>query len=34
MAWRLINWAASLALALVVFVALAGAYLFYRAMPA
>jgi penicillin amidase len=34
MAWRLINWAATLALALVVFVTLAGAYLFYRAMPA
>ena len=34
MAWRLINWAASLALALVVFVTLAGTYLFYRAMPA
>ena len=31
---RLINWAASLALALVVFATLGGAYLFYRAMPA
>ncbi len=31
---RLIKWAASLALALVVFATLAGAYLFYRAMPA
>jgi penicillin G amidase len=34
MAWRLINWAASLALGLVVLAALAGAYPFYRAMPA
>jgi penicillin G amidase len=34
MAWRLINWGASLVLALVVLAALAGAYLFYRAMPA
>ena len=34
MAWRLINWAASFALALVVLATLAGAYLFYRAMPA
>ncbi len=34
MAWRLINWAASVALALVVLATLAGAYLFYRAMPA
>jgi penicillin G amidase len=34
MAWRLIKWAASLALALVVFAMLAGAALFYRAMPA
>jgi len=34
MAWRLINWAASLALAVVVFATLAGGYLFYRAMPA
>jgi penicillin amidase len=34
MAWRLINWAASLALAAVVFATLAGGYLFYRAMPA
>jgi penicillin G amidase len=34
MAWRLIKWTASLVLALVVFAALAGFYLFYRAMPA
>ena len=34
MAWRLINWAASFVLALVVLATLAGAYLFYRAMPA
>ena len=34
MAWRLINWAASVALALFVLATLAGAYLFYRAMPA
>jgi penicillin G amidase len=34
MAWRLINWTASLVLALVVFATLAGGYLFYRAMPA
>jgi penicillin G amidase len=34
MAWRLIKWAGSLALALVVFATLAGAALFYRAMPA
>jgi penicillin G amidase len=34
MAWRLINWVASLVFALVVFAMLAGAYLFYRAMPA
>jgi penicillin G amidase len=34
MAWRLVKWAASLALALVVVATLAGAYLFYRAMPA
>ena len=34
MAWRLIKWAASLVIALVVFATLAGAYLFYRAMPA
>ena len=31
---RLIKWAASLALSLVVLATLAGAYLFYRAMPA
>ena len=31
---RLIKWAASLALALVVLATVAGAYLFYRAMPA
>ena len=34
MAWRLIKWGASLVLALAAFAALAGAYLFYRAMPA
>jgi penicillin G amidase len=34
MAWRLINWAASLILALAVCATLAGAYLLYRAMPA
>ncbi len=34
MAWRLVKWAASLAIALVVLAALAGFYLFYRAMPA
>jgi penicillin amidase len=34
MPWRLIKWAASLALALVIVATLAGAYLFYRAMPA
>ena len=34
MAWRLINWAASVAFALVVLATLASAYLFYRAMPA
>ena len=34
MGWRLINRAASLVLALVVCATLAGAYLFYRAMPA
>ena len=34
MAWRLINWAAGLVLALVVCATLAGAYLFDRAMPA
>lgn len=34
MAWRLVNWAASLAIALIVLVTLAGGYLFYRAMPA
>jgi penicillin G amidase len=34
MAWRLINWAAGLVLALVVLATLAVAYLFYRAMPA
>ena len=31
---RLIKWAASLAFSLVVLATLAGAYLFYRAMPA
>src|SRR5574340_429935 len=34
MAWRLINWAASLVLALVIVAMFAVAYLFYRAMPA
>ena len=34
MAWRWVNRAAGLLLALVVFALLAGAYLFYRAMPA
>ena len=34
MAWRLINWAASLVIALVIIATLAGGYLFYRAMPA
>src|SRR5277367_368928 len=34
MGWRLIKWAASLAFSLVVLATLAGAYLFYRAMPA
>ena len=34
MAWRLVKWATSLAIALVVLAALAGFYLFYRAMPA
>ena len=34
MAWRLVNWAASLAIALIVLMTLAGGYLFYRAMPA
>ncbi len=34
MAWRLVNWAASLVLALIVVATLAGAYLLYRAMPA
>ena len=34
MPWRLIKWAASLVLALVVLAGLAGFFLFYRAMPA
>jgi penicillin G amidase len=34
MVWRLIKWTANLALALVIVATLAGAYLFYRAMPA
>ena len=34
MPWRLIKWTANVVLALVVFAALAGFYLFYRAMPA
>jgi penicillin amidase len=34
MPWRLIKWAASVVLALAVFAALAGFYLFHRAMPA
>jgi penicillin G amidase len=34
MAWRLIRWGAGLVVALVVLATLAGAYLFYRAMPA
>jgi penicillin G amidase len=34
MIWRLIKWAVSFALALVIVTTLAGAYLFYRAMPA
>ncbi len=34
MPWRLIKWAGSLVLALVVFVVLVGFYLFFRAMPA
>jgi penicillin amidase len=34
MAWRLVNWAASLVIALVVLATFAGGYLFYRAMPA
>ena len=34
MAWRLVKWAAGLAIALVVLATLAGFYLFYRAMPA
>ncbi len=34
MVWRWVNRAASLVLALVIFATLAGAYLFYRAMPA
>ena len=34
MAWRLVNWAASLAIALIVLATLAGGYLLYRAMPA
>ena len=34
MLWRLIKWTANLVLALIVFATLAGAYLFYRAMPA
>ena len=34
MAWRLIKWTASLALALVIVATLAGVYLFHRAMPA
>ncbi len=34
MLWRLIKWTAGLVLALVVFATLAGAYLFYRAVPA
>src|SRR5580704_18687515 len=34
MGWRLIKWATSFVLALVVCATLAGAYLFYRAMPA
>ena len=33
MAWRLIKWAARLVFALIVVATLAGAYLFYRAMP-
>jgi penicillin G amidase len=34
MAWRLIKWVARLIFALIVVATLAGAYLFYRAMPA
>lgn len=34
MAWRLVNWAASVVIALIVLATLAGGYLFYRAMPA
>ncbi len=34
MSWRLMKWAASLVLALVIVTTLAGVYLFYRAMPA
>ena len=33
MRWRLLKWAASLVLMLIVVATLAGAYLFYRAMP-
>src|ERR1700733_630265 len=33
MPWRLMKWTASLALALVIVAALAGVYLFYRALP-
>ncbi|HKI14820.1 MAG TPA: hypothetical protein VKA12_07405, partial [Roseiarcus sp.] len=34
MRWRLLKWAARLVLTLIVVATLAGAYLFYRAMPA
>src|SRR6516165_7108304 len=33
MPWRLVKWAASIVLTLIVVATLAGAYLFYRAMP-